>query len=221
MLTEELKYFEIFNGHPGVRNYGDDTHASCERMWDITLALRLAQAESALHALSAGQVDAIVDPDGRAYLLRPAQEHLRQNETRLQALLDSAADAITVVDRGGMILSQSQAVRRVLGYESEDLVGRSIFERIHDSDLPQTYAAFFNVIEEFRTDALVEFRHRTRGGSYRLIEAAVAKLRDLNSRSVVFSLRPITGSHRDRPDAECLHRDSQPAAPPERCQPTS
>jgi hypothetical protein len=43
MLTEELKYFEIFNGHPGVQNYGDDLHVSCERMWDILLALRLGK----------------------------------------------------------------------------------------------------------------------------------------------------------------------------------
>src|SRR5439155_1037549 len=43
MLTEELKYFEIFNGHPGVKNYGDTTHVSTERMWDIVLALRLGK----------------------------------------------------------------------------------------------------------------------------------------------------------------------------------
>jgi hypothetical protein len=40
---EELHFFEIFNGHPSVRNYGDDTHAPCERIWDIVLALRLAK----------------------------------------------------------------------------------------------------------------------------------------------------------------------------------
>src|SRR6185295_17346057 len=43
MLTEELSYFEVFNGHPGVKNYGDATHVSTERMWDIVLALRLAK----------------------------------------------------------------------------------------------------------------------------------------------------------------------------------
>lgn len=43
LLAEELKFFEVFNGHPGVRNYGDDRHASTERVWDITLALRLGK----------------------------------------------------------------------------------------------------------------------------------------------------------------------------------
>src|SRR5262245_9121469 len=43
LLADELKYFEVYNGHPGVRNYGDATHASTERVWDITLALRLGK----------------------------------------------------------------------------------------------------------------------------------------------------------------------------------
>lgn len=43
LLTEQLRFFEVFNGHPGVRNYGDPQHASCERLWDIILALRLGQ----------------------------------------------------------------------------------------------------------------------------------------------------------------------------------
>ena len=158
----------------------------------LTLALRLAHAENALHALTLGQVDAIVDPDGQAYLLRPAQEHLRRNERRLQAVLESVADVITVVDRGGVILSQSHAARPVLGCATDELVGKSIFERIHDDDLPQTYSAFFNVIEEFRSNATVEFRHRTRDGTYRPIEATVSRFRDVSSLSVVFSMRPVT-----------------------------
>lgn len=43
LLADELRFFEVFNGHPGVRNYGDADHASCERVWDITLALRLGK----------------------------------------------------------------------------------------------------------------------------------------------------------------------------------
>lgn len=41
--ADELRFFEIYNGHPSVRNYGDDSHAGCERMWDIVLALRLGK----------------------------------------------------------------------------------------------------------------------------------------------------------------------------------
>jgi hypothetical protein len=49
MTAEDLapvrgeQFFEVHNGHPGVRNYGDDTHLSVERMWDVVLARRLGE----------------------------------------------------------------------------------------------------------------------------------------------------------------------------------
>ncbi|MFN4258506.1 MAG: hypothetical protein ACK4RK_04365 [Gemmataceae bacterium] len=43
VLTEEMRFFEVYNGHPSVRNEGDAQHPSCERMWDIVLALRLGK----------------------------------------------------------------------------------------------------------------------------------------------------------------------------------
>jgi len=162
----------------------------------LTLALRLAHAESALLALTSGQVDAIVDPSGHTYLLRPAQEQLRLSEKRLQAVIDSVADAITVVNRGGIIVSQSQAARRVLGCEPEEMVGSSLFAWIHEEDLAETYSAFFNVIEEFRSAATLSFRHLARDGSTRRIEATVAKLSDVSAECVIFSQRPISNLRR-------------------------
>ena len=37
------KFFEVYNGHPAVNNYGDTHHAGMERMWDIILTMRLAE----------------------------------------------------------------------------------------------------------------------------------------------------------------------------------
>lgn len=45
LFAESLRYFEVFNGHSGVANYGDETHPSCERLWDIVLAIRLGKHE--------------------------------------------------------------------------------------------------------------------------------------------------------------------------------
>lgn len=38
-------FFEVYNGHPGVNNNGDDTHASAERIWDIINAKRLTELD--------------------------------------------------------------------------------------------------------------------------------------------------------------------------------
>ena len=37
------RFFEVYNAAPGVRNEGDERHASLERMWDICLVLRLSK----------------------------------------------------------------------------------------------------------------------------------------------------------------------------------
>jgi PAS domain S-box-containing protein len=156
----------------------------------MALALRLAHAENSLLMLTSGQVDAIIDPDGRPYLLRPAQEHLRQNERRLKAVIDSAADVIMVVNRGGVILSQNHASVRVLGYEPEELLANNVFEYIHTFDYVVVYSAFFNVAEGLRESATFQLRFRSRDGFYRVINATVAKLNDDSAPSVVFCLRP-------------------------------
>ena len=38
-------FFEVYNGHPGVDNNGDATHASCERIWDIINTKRLTELD--------------------------------------------------------------------------------------------------------------------------------------------------------------------------------
>ncbi len=36
-------FFEVYNGHRGVRNHGDSEHASTEEIWDLALVLRLTE----------------------------------------------------------------------------------------------------------------------------------------------------------------------------------
>ncbi|MBW3541364.1 MAG: hypothetical protein KY476_13940 [Planctomycetes bacterium] len=43
MRVRGENFFEVYNGHPGVRNSGDEAHASTERIWDIILTQRIAE----------------------------------------------------------------------------------------------------------------------------------------------------------------------------------
>ncbi len=38
-------FFEVYNGHPSVRNAGDSAHPSMEQMWDLALVHRLRQTD--------------------------------------------------------------------------------------------------------------------------------------------------------------------------------
>jgi hypothetical protein len=39
------RFFEVYNGHPGVRNHGDEAHPSTEEMWDLANTLRLTELD--------------------------------------------------------------------------------------------------------------------------------------------------------------------------------
>lgn len=41
--AEDLRFFEVFNGHPTVHNEGDEEHLSTEQIWDELLADRLGK----------------------------------------------------------------------------------------------------------------------------------------------------------------------------------
>lgn len=41
-------FFEMYNGHSGVDNYGDEYHQSMERLWDIVLSKRLGERQRGL-----------------------------------------------------------------------------------------------------------------------------------------------------------------------------
>lgn len=41
IVTE--RFFEVYNGHPGVNHKGDKVHAGVERIWDIALTLRIGE----------------------------------------------------------------------------------------------------------------------------------------------------------------------------------
>lgn len=41
--VKRQRFFEVYNGHPGVINDGDETHLSMDAMWDYVLTRRLAE----------------------------------------------------------------------------------------------------------------------------------------------------------------------------------
>src|SRR5690554_3397431 len=42
LSVPELRFFEVYNGHPSVRNEGDELRPGTDRLWDIVLSNRLA-----------------------------------------------------------------------------------------------------------------------------------------------------------------------------------
>lgn len=62
-VTRE-RFFEVYNGHPGVKHLGDAKHPGVERQWDIANTIRIAQ-------LNAPIMFGVATDDGHYYHGRP------------------------------------------------------------------------------------------------------------------------------------------------------
>ncbi len=112
----ELRFFEVYNGHPGVRNEGDKNHPSCEELWDIVLALRLGK-----HGL--GVVQALATDDAHRYHkfgvgeINPGRGWIMVNAPYL-----TAEAIVKAIDRGDFYASTGVLLDEVqIGPESISL----------------------------------------------------------------------------------------------------
>lgn len=59
------RFFEVYNGHPGVNHLGDDKRPSVERLWDIANTVRIGQFEAApLYGIATDDSHTYHKPDG-------------------------------------------------------------------------------------------------------------------------------------------------------------
>jgi len=71
-----------------------------------------------------------------------ATEQVRQSELFYRALIADSLDGILLTDEKGTISFSSASVFNILGYESEELVGRNSFEFVHPADFDLAVSAF-------------------------------------------------------------------------------
>ncbi|HEX6924332.1 MAG TPA: PAS domain S-box protein [Longimicrobiaceae bacterium] len=109
---------------------------------------------------------------------KQAEAALRRSEAHFRSLIENALDIITVLDAEGAILFDSPSVRRLLGYEPNELLGRNYFDLIHPEDVARVREAFNAAIRSGNLTQPVEARVRHRDGSWRVLESVSENLLD-------------------------------------------
>jgi PAS domain S-box-containing protein len=84
-----------------------------------TLVRKLHRTEQKLHALTFGEVDAVMHPQGMAHLMQSAQEQLRHNKERLNAILRSISDAVIAIDGNQRVEMFNRQAERLVGCSEE------------------------------------------------------------------------------------------------------
>ena len=113
-------FFEVYNGHPGVNNQGDETHASTDRVWDIILARRLTELDLPI-------MYGIATDDGHSYHQIPSR---KSNPGRGWVMVLAAeltpASLIENMEKGRFYASSGVTLNRVVSDEkglSVDIAG--------------------------------------------------------------------------------------------------
>ncbi|MBV9773758.1 MAG: PAS domain S-box protein [Gemmatimonadetes bacterium] len=133
---------------------------------------------------------------------RLGEQALRESERHFRVLVENASDLITIVSAGGTILYESPSVRDVLGYATEERIGRSIGEWIHPEDVAAVMEGLTQLLGREEEVAPTEYRVRHRDGSWRLMRGSAKNLvHDPVVAGMVCSCRDVT-AEREAQDAQ-------------------
>lgn len=132
---------------------------------------------------------------------KEAEERLRGNEERLQAILDTAMDGIITIDHNGIIRSANAAAERMFGYSAVEMIGQSVnmlmsspHREMHDRYL----ARYLETGERHIIGTGREVEARRKDGSIFPADLAVSEIKHL---------KLFTGIHRDLTERRQLERE--------------
>jgi diguanylate cyclase (GGDEF)-like protein/PAS domain S-box-containing protein len=138
-----------------------------------------------------------------AAIARERAEAARR-EARLHALIEHAADMVSIVDPDSTIRYVSPAIEAALGYAPAELIGTQRGLMVHLEDAARGHAAFAAALTEPGPRPPVELRVQHKDGSWRWIEVRFTNLlADPAVAGIVINSRDVT--ERKRVETQLQH----------------
>ncbi|HYR08690.1 MAG TPA: PAS domain S-box protein, partial [Longimicrobium sp.] len=118
---------------------------------------------------------------------------LRQSEEHFRALIENSHDVTCILDPLGVMTYQSPSLRRLLGWEPEEMIGRSTWQFIHPDDVGRVVETMSAILAEPGSSRRVEYRFQRKDGEWRTVEAIGRTLSpDTAEHGLVANIRDIT-----------------------------
>lgn len=132
---------------------------------------------------------------------------LKENEAALRRVTDNMLDMISQTDKEGVLQYVTPSIKNLLGYEPEELLGKSAFDIVHKDDRDRMGTAIRNSAKA-GLPAKLEFRCKHADGHYLWVEALGNYFFDNNGKisGVIFSSRDITEQKRLQQEVAHLDR---------------
>ena len=93
-------------------------------------------------------LDLIKDHKKLKDLLKRGGEALRASEHNYLSIFESVANLIATIDKKGVIIDCNGKIKGVLGYDKDEIIGRSVAALFHPHDLPRVQETVREVIKK-------------------------------------------------------------------------
>ncbi|MEY3868115.1 MAG: hypothetical protein RLZZ338_2006 [Cyanobacteriota bacterium] len=118
---------------------------------------------------------------------------LKKSEARWQTILRHSSDLITIIEPDGRVRYHSPVLERILGYQSNAMIGKIYGELFHPDDMLAWQSYFAKLVEQPGVVFPLEYRIRHANGSWIYMDAiANSLLYDANVNGIIITSRDIT-----------------------------
>lgn len=106
-----------------------------------------------------------------------AQQSLKESEHRFKALVQEGSDLIGILDETGLYKYISPSTGTILGIKPEYLIGKTVFNYVHEDDIEKVIDGF-KALKILKRVELSPFRFRDGNNQYRWIESIITNMTD-------------------------------------------
>ncbi len=144
-----------------------------------------------------------------AYVVEWARTHahaaLHASEHRFRSLIENGASVYAIVAADGTILYESPSLKKVYGYDPEQLVGSNILAEVHPEDHRAALGELAFLVENPGTVKTIQTRYRHANGTWRDIEVVgISLLHDPQVEGIVLTSHDVTERCRAERDLRAL-----------------
>lgn len=184
-----------------INTYGDNKTGNLGPSGHLELAFDfLAECLASYDMRHRGFRDLIYQLDEQNRQLQEEVRGRRHSEMELirskdyfRHLIENALDIITVLNYDATIRYESPAVKRVLGYTPDELIGLNILNYIHPEDKDRVKQKMESVIDNPGDADSAEFRIKHKDGTWRYLESNANHVADAgDGPGIIVNSRDVT-----------------------------
>jgi len=121
------------------------------------------------------------------------QDELQKSERHFRKLIETINDVILIVNGEGKLTFVSPSVKRVLGYDPEEILGQGISQYVHIDEFINKEFIIDNFLSFAKQTSRAEHRVRNKLGQYRIMESSIQfMMEDPDINGVIFTSRDVT-----------------------------